>query len=402
MGTWGLKANLKGPRGFQGPVGIPGPGAVAADTATAGYVNAPSSETYAAIRRMREPRASMTFGETGGVTYEVVRVRCGGVPIPGLVGKTFANDYETVGTTGANFKPTSEMVSAFRDRTGANIIVNAGGVDVGGMMDSVQIKGGIVYHDFMPSGSARGTDALGFRANGTSKIYSSTAGDTAASLIADGVVDTFAFGPALVVDGVKQTITGTQLSARQIFGVTAEGDLLVISVTGVTNVSGITYPDAADLAFTLGCYNAIALDGGGSVQTMLNGSTSHPSSDTAGPRAVWDFLTINARVSGDIGTSWAPLAMANGFTAHTYAPGVRRLNGVISVRGAAIHATATTATRAATLPWWAAPTFYQRFPATLGLTVGQYYDVNTLGELELTATSTNVAPRYLSVIRYNN
>lgn len=368
--------------------------AIAGDTAReAAAINA-------SITARMKPNAKLSFGSHVGANYELVTVRTAGVNTQKLLKRYYAYDYETAGTTGSNFKPGVENLTALYARTGKTIILNDSGYNVSSEVDSIQIKDGVIYHDFMPPGTARGVDCLGFRADGSSKMYSSNRGDTAVSVLADGVVNTLAFGPAYVIDGVKQTLTGTELSARQIFGVTATGDLLIVSVMGKTGVSGITYPEAATLAHTLGCVNAIALDGGGSVQVMLNGHASHNSSDTA-PRPVPAFLTIDANVIGEIGTSWDSLPLANDFTAHTYPPEVRKLNGVVSVRGAVINATATTATKAATMPYWCKPVVYQRFPATLSAAFA-YYDVNTLGEVELSTSIAIGGPRYLSCIRYNN
>lgn len=365
-----------------------------------------STVVQAKTMQARESRAVITYGTFGSpsVTYEKITV-VGALHTPGLVGKRFGLDYELQGTTGDNFKPTLESPISLYQRTGADLVINAGGVVFTsgdpreGQMDGAQIKDGIAYRDFNPPGWGRGTDGIGFKADGSAKVYSSNWGDSAASMIADGVINSFSFGPAYMVDGVKQAVTGTAISARQILGTTAAGDLVIISTSGVSDFSGITYPQAANLAQDQGLINAVALDGGGSVQTLAAGQWVHPTSDAAAPRTVADFLLINTRIVGDIGTSWFALAPMNGFTGSN-SPAVRLKNGQASCRGALTHATATAATIAAKVPWWAQPDGYQRFAATINLTAGQFYDVDAAGQIIMTSSIANGGPRYLSTIKY--
>lgn len=350
----------------------------------------------------RSSTAVVTTATYLGVSYKLVRV-VGATSKPGLIGKRFGNDF-TSPPHGEGFVPTFEKITDMFKRTGADIITNGGGwvTNPGGprdgYMDGCQILDGVLYRDFNTSG--RGRDAIGIRYDGSMKLYSAADGDTGTSMLAAGVRHSFSFGPALVKNSISQNTDNATISSRQVMAVTGDGDLLLIAVVGQTDVSGLTYKQCGDLAVSLGAVFAIPLDGGGSSQTLINGRWSKPSSDPVEERKTIDFLTIHANVVGDVGTPWYPLEPKNGFTAHAQTPRMRMVDGALFFTGALVNETATAPTVAATLPWWARPEAYQRFPATTG-SVQQYYDVATTGDLSLySSATTGASPRYLSAIRY--
>lgn len=241
--------------------------------------------------------------------YEVVKIHTNGVFIPGLIEKEFALNYERAGTSGTNFKPIRESPTSMYGREGYAVVANGGGWRQSGNTDEIrgaQIKDGVVYHDFELA--QNGAEALGFKADGSSKGYSILDGDSAASMATDGVLDCFSFGPLLVRNGVAVDIEAqplwdafnNEVSARQIMGQSATGDIIVITVTGESGVSGIKGNDASQLAFDHGCHNAIMLDGGGSAQTLVQGSITHQSSDGVA-RNVPDFVCVNLRVNSPNG-----------------------------------------------------------------------------------------------------
>jgi hypothetical protein len=80
---------------------------------------------------------------------------------------------------------------------------------------------------------------------------------------------------------------------RTFAGVDARGRTVLITVDGRTaNDLGLTLPEAADVARSLGLVRAINLDGGGSTTLTRNGHVvSHPS-DTTGERPVGDALLV--------------------------------------------------------------------------------------------------------------
>ncbi len=80
---------------------------------------------------------------------------------------------------------------------------------------------------------------------------------------------------------------------RTIAGVDAQGRTVLITVDGRSAGDlGLSVPEAADVARSLGLVDAINLDGGGSTTMVVNGSViSHPS-DATGERPVGDALLI--------------------------------------------------------------------------------------------------------------
>lgn len=62
----------------------------------------------------------------------------------------------------------------------------------------------------------------------------------------------------------------SSLSGRSIVGNKADGTIVFASVAGVTGSSGLTGAQTLSLAQTLGLYNAIAMDGGGSVSLVYD------------------------------------------------------------------------------------------------------------------------------------
>ncbi|GAA2156333.1 phosphodiester glycosidase family protein [Nocardioides koreensis] len=80
---------------------------------------------------------------------------------------------------------------------------------------------------------------------------------------------------------------------RTIAGVDGQGRTVLITVDGRSARDlGLSVPEAADVARSLGLVDAINLDGGGSTTMVVNGSViSHPS-DATGERPVGDALLI--------------------------------------------------------------------------------------------------------------
>lgn len=360
-----------------------------------------SALANAAADLSRSSTAVITTGAYGGANYKLTRV-IGATGKPGLIGKRFGQDY-TSGTPGDGFTPPTETLTSVFQRTGADIVLNGGGwvVEPGnprdGFMDGCQILNGVLYRDFNPSGS-RGRDAIGIHYDGSIGLYSAADGDTGQQMIDAGVQHSFSFGPALVKAGVAQAVDATTISGRQILAATTSGDLLIITVTGATGISGLSYQQCADLAVSLGALFAVPMDGGGSAQTLVQGNWVNPSSDPATQRATIDFLTIHAKIVGDTASTWHPLATENGFTSSQAA--VRQHNGVIEFRGSLTHATATGTVQASSLPWWARPDSHQRIPATINLTAGQFYDFEVGGALKMNSSVANGGPRYISFVNY--
>lgn len=275
--------------------------------------------------------------------YEVMRIHTNGQFIPGLLGKEFANDYQNQGTTGAAFIPPRVPIDQFYKQKGGGVVANASGWRLTGNigeMRGAQIRNGIIYHD-LSGANYQDCSAIGIRADGRLKAYSTLKGDTAASMVADGVVNSWSWGPAVVDDGEVMPLTdpiwagaiADGPSARQILGQSQTGDILLITVHGVTGSTGLTITEVGQFAYDLGCYVALVLDGGGSAQTLINGSYSHQSSDVSGFRDVADVIVFNTHVDSAMTTDWLDITLNAGYVKTGSYFRSKLVNGVVHLDG---------------------------------------------------------------------
>ena len=80
---------------------------------------------------------------------------------------------------------------------------------------------------------------------------------------------------------------------RTFAGVDARGRLVLVTVDGRTSRDlGLSIPEAADVARSLGLVDAINLDGGGSTTMVVDGRVISRPSDSTGERPVGDALVI--------------------------------------------------------------------------------------------------------------
>lgn len=267
-------------------------------------------------------------------------------PMPNLVRKEFSNRAELTKPAGAGFIPDRQTPKDAVGMFGSPFISNASGWKTSGTVGEIrgaQIKNGVIYHEFESfATSPAGVDAIGYRANGTAKLYTSRRGDTAASMVADGVVDSFSYGPILVEEGVavnlmddaRWTYFQTEKSARVIIGTDFLGDTIVITTSGVSGTSGLTGPQCVALAQAEGMHNAILMDGGGSAQLYTAGTYAQPSSDASGNRAVPDFFMLNAELLDTVlDTGWVTVPYAADHTSSSTPLAVRSSNGFVSYLG---------------------------------------------------------------------
>ena len=84
-----------------------------------------------------------------------------------------------------------------------------------------------------------------------------------------------------------------QRNPRTFAGVDARGRTMVVTVDGrQLGELGLSIPETASVARSLGMVDAMNLDGGGSTAMVVDGALiSHPS-DAAGERAVGDAIVI--------------------------------------------------------------------------------------------------------------
>lgn len=303
---------------------------------------------------------------TEGIPYTVYTAHTLGSFRPGLVGKSFAANYEKLGTTGASFTPPRTNLDNLPNPSGAGVIANASGWDTSsGEIRGGQILNGVAYHE-MSLKTWQDADSLGVTDSGEFRCYSARWGDTTSDMIADGVVHSWSWGPVLVREGVKQDLTSdpfwapylASISSAQILGQTSAGDVKIVTVPGVSGVSGIGGSAVATLAFEEGLENAIALDRGGSCQTLVGGTYSNVSSDSGGRRSVPDGVFISAPPPGVVKSQWVPIPLRAGYTPDGETPSVIQVGGGVYLRGQVkpeVGAFPASNTIVGDLPPWASP-----------------------------------------------
>ncbi|MHA3682775.1 phosphodiester glycosidase family protein [Leucobacter sp. HY1908] len=273
----------------------------------------------------------------GDCDYVVIRTHGG--TVSGLVSKHFAHDAEQDLQPGDPLRVTPEFIGAAARRLGKPVVVNASGFDaVSGQIFGAQIKDGVAYGE-LDSASKSGAESIGFLADGTVKAYSALRGDTTAQMLADGVRDSFGFGPILVEDGVTFDLASSDYwghgwnvsrSARNILGVDAAGNVILIQVEGRTDEYGLRANSIVDVAVAEGCVTAVALDGGGSVQAEVDGVRAMISTDAGRARAVADLLALNVDVAVGFDSGlWEYTPTLDGLSGRIVA---RRVGEVVSVK----------------------------------------------------------------------
>lgn len=132
----------------------------------------------------------------------------------------------------------------------------------------VIIRGGeILYDKARSAGSTKfpPLDVMAVFGDGTMKTFLNGE-HTAQEYVDMGVVDTYAFGPALIREGQINPAAanfGTNDSPRVAMGMTAEGEIIVLDVLGRRkDAVGVPVSWVADKMLELGCVEAINLDGG--------------------------------------------------------------------------------------------------------------------------------------------
>ena len=316
--------------------------------------------TYATART--RPSATVFYGITpAGVRYKKIRVPGG--PFPGLL----TNHYAAPPTIGQ--APTTESITNLQARYGGSIIFNSHGFG-GTRMWGPVIKDGVPMQEIQTG--PRGSEVLGFKADGTAARYYGAQGDTVASMVADGVREAFSFGCFFVENGVPRDVDNDPVfnafapaSARQILGVEQDGTVVLITAEGQSGVSGMGGTEASNFCVAQGLHDAIMLDGGGSAQTVVNGRQIHHSADTGGQRLIPAVGEIRAEVSV-VDSDWLPFSYASGFSAlqENRSLVYRTVGGVVFMNGTVRKADGGFAEGAWNLIGSLPPEFRPDFPNT--------------------------------------
>lgn len=161
------------------------------------------------------------------------------------------------------------------------------------------IRNGVAYRDSVRENASNGD--LAIYKDGTFKIiYEDQV--TAEELVNDGVVNLFAFGPALVENGEITVDTNTEVgqamasNPRTAIGIIDENHYIIVVSDGRTTESqGLSLYQMAEVMKSYGVKTAYNLDGGGSSTLYFNGQViNKPTTggNKISERAVSDIVYI--------------------------------------------------------------------------------------------------------------
>lgn len=167
----------------------------------------------------------------------------------------FASD-----TYGRNVK---DETSSIASSHGAVLAIN--GDFYGSRNSGYVIRGGVVYRSV-----SAGNEDLAIMSDGSFVIFNED-DVTTDELVAEGAVDVFSFGPALVTGGEVSVDEDDEVgramasNPRTAIGITESGEYLFIVSDGRTDESeGLSLSELAEFAKSLGAVTCYNLDGGGS------------------------------------------------------------------------------------------------------------------------------------------
>ena len=188
---------------------------------------------------------------------------------------------------------TSEMAAA------NNAILAINGDYYGANKRGYVIKNGVLYRDTVRQGED--TQDLAIYADGSFAIIDETE-VTAQELLDSGVVQLFAFGPALIENGEIQVSSSDEVSRakstnpRTAIGIIDDLHYIIVVADGRTDESeGLSLLELAKLMDSYGCVTAYNLDGGGSSTMVFNGVVVNQpttSGNTISERSVSDIVYI--------------------------------------------------------------------------------------------------------------
>lgn len=163
-----------------------------------------------------------------------------------------------------------------RQTTSSAVSSNGGIIGVNGSAFSYQtgkpsplgmcIKNGKIYGNYMTSYSV-----MAVKKDGT--IYTPAQGLMGKDLLADGVKDTYNFGPVLIKDGKVQPAWSetAKYYPRTAIGMISPCNYVLL-VTNTGSYTGLNHWDMVNIFLSYGCTYAYNLDGGGSATLYYNGN----------------------------------------------------------------------------------------------------------------------------------
>ena len=160
--------------------------------------------------------------------------------------------------------------------TNNNAILAVNGDYYGADRSGYVIKNGVIYRNTVRSDSEY--PDLAVYKNGSFKIIYETE-VTAEELLADGVVNLFAFGPSLIENGEISVDQNTEVrqamtkNPRTAIGIVDKNHYILVVSDGRTNESeGLSLYELAEVLKEYGATTAYNLDGGGSSTMYFNGN----------------------------------------------------------------------------------------------------------------------------------
>lgn len=172
--------------------------------------------------------------------------------------------------------------------TNAGSFEDPNGMGNGGIPDGLVMKDGAISY-----GSTRAyyTGVLGFDRDHVLHVGDMTGQDALDLGLVTAV--SFAPGPTLIKDGVKQLNLGGGVNPRTCVGQRADGAVLICVIEGRHPDSiGATYDDLADLMEEYGAVNAGNLDGGSSSAMIYNGEQITKGSNLIGARQIATTILV--------------------------------------------------------------------------------------------------------------
>ncbi|GFN31951.1 phosphodiester glycosidase family protein [Paenibacillus xylaniclasticus] len=183
-----------------------------------------------------------------------------------------------------------------------NAVLAINGDYYGFRSDGVIIRNGVLYRD------EPARTGLALFQNGTMKSYDEQS-ISSSELLAQGVTNTFSFGPALLIDGqitssFEHVEIDTNFGNRSIqnsnprtgIGIIEPNHYVFVVVDGRANnySRGMTLAEFADLFQQLGCTEAYNLDGGGSSTMYFMGRVVNNPQGRDRERGVSDIVYVGA------------------------------------------------------------------------------------------------------------
>ena len=185
-------------------------------------------------------------------------------------------------------------LTEFIEKYGAIAGTNAGGFydpdgfGDGGIPDGLVIRDGAIAFG---NANTHYIDVIGFDADHVLHVGDMT-GQAALDL---GVVNavSFAQGPVLIKDGVRQSWTNVSVNPRTCIGQRADGAVLLAVIEGrhIDSI-GASFDDLADLMFEYGAVNAANLDGGSSSAMIYEGEQITKGSNIVGSRRMATAILV--------------------------------------------------------------------------------------------------------------